>query len=257
MLRRILLPPFLVAAVGLNVGAAAAQQEEAAPPREPGRLLVRVLDANTSSPVGQVEIRLPTAEERTAITDAEGRARFGSLAPAVHEMELRHITYGTRSQLVNVPEGRTVELEVELVPRAIRVEPLTVDVTIRPRGLEREGYFDRRRLGFGTYFDPAEVDGMSLAGMLREVPGLRLAPMRGSAFRHRPYFTRGARTCPPTLVVDGMYVRLRGMAIEDMVDRHNVLAMEVYRPGNTPGQFQYTFHRDCGAVVIWTRARTR
>lgn len=249
-------PVLLLATVCLPAGTLAAQETPAPEEREPGRLLIGVLDRGSSDPVPGVAVRLLTLEGEEALTDGDGRATVDAVPPGVHEIQLRHIAYGTRSQLVNVPPGRTVEVEIRLTPRVIGLEPLEVEVTIRAPGLEREGYYRRERLGFGTYFGPEEVDRKTFTGMLYEVPSLRLGRGR-SAFRHYPYFQRGFRACAPTLVVDGRWIRLRGMAVEDMVDRNIILAMEVYRPHDTPGEFQYRFHRDCGAIVIWTKRQGR
>lgn len=61
-----------------------------------------------------------------------------------HELEIRHIGYGVRTAQVETRPGTTTSIELELEPKVLSVEPLTVRVEYRPAYLERVGFYERR-----------------------------------------------------------------------------------------------------------------
>ncbi len=221
--------------------------------QEPGRVLGTVVDAASGQGVPDVQVRLLEPVNATVITNGEGRFLFTRVPAGIHELEVTHIAYGSRTELVNIPANRTVEVRVEMVQEAIDVGAVRVQVSIREPGLERRGYYERIDFGFGRFFDEKDLSRRSLQSALREVPRLRLA---GSGFTYTPVFMRGSRWCRPVIWVDHRMIRLQGAGFEEMVDPYNIAAMEVYRPGETPGEFM-ELTQDCGAIVIWTYTNTR
>lgn len=246
-------PGLLVSALAValaSTGSALEAQEPRAS-REPGRILGHVVDASGIGIAG-VTVRLLPPAEGLVITNAEGRFVFEDVPAAFQEVEISRLGYGRHTQVVNVPEGRTVQMRIELSEQALELGTITVRVELRNRQLEAQGFYDRSRSGFGRYFDPEYMEGQSLINVLHMVPRIRMARGRGG-FSHTPFFRRGMRNCVPMLWVDRTPVRLRGWSLEEMVDRYDVAALEVYTPGNTPGEF--IDFDDCGAIVVWTRTR--
>lgn len=219
----------------------------------PGRIIGEVMDGETGGGVQGVVVRILPPVDRQAITDEAGRFAFSEVPSAVHELEVSHIAYGTATQLVNVPEGATVEVWVEIMPEAIDVGSIQVRVAILNPGLEDVGFYDRSRFGFGHFFDEMDLQRRTLSSALRE-GGARLAG-GASGLSSYPVFSRSGRSCFPVLWVDRRMIRFRGSGIEALVDPGSIAAMEVYRPGNTPSEFMYSMS-DCGAVVIWTQSYT-
>lgn len=219
----------------------------------PGRIMGEVMDGQTGGGVQGVVVRILPPVDRQAITDEAGRFALADVPAAVHEVEVSHIAYGTARQLVNVPEGATVEVWVEIMPAAIDVGSIQVRVAILNPGLEEVGFYDRSRFGFGRFFDEIDLRRRTLSSALRE-GGARLAG-GASTLSSFPVFSRAGRSCVPILWVDRRMIRFRESGVEAMVNPNSIAAMEVYRPGDTPSEFMYTVP-DCGAVVIWTQSYT-
>lgn len=241
-------PALMFLALGLIPASAAAQEREALP----GRVIGEVMDGETGGGVQGVVVRILAPVDRQAVTGEGGGFAFSDVPAGVHEIEVSHIAYGTTSQLVNVPEGTTVEVWVEIMPEAIDVGAIQVRVAVLNPGLADVGYYDRSRFGFGRFFDEMDLRRRTLSSALHE-GGARLAG--GSGLSSYPVFTRSGRTCEPVLWVDRRPIRFRGSGIEAMVNPSSIAAMEVYRPGNTPSEFLYSM-ADCGAIVIWTQSYT-
>lgn len=240
----------------LTVGIALAMVHKSVAAQEPdalpGRIIGEVFDGETGGSVQGVVVRILPPVDRQAITDEAGRFAFSEVPAAVHELEVSHIAYGAATQLVNVPEGATVEVWVEIMPRAIDVGSIRVRVAVLNPGLEDVGFYDRTRFGFGRFFDEMDLRRQTLASALQEA-GARLAG--GTGLSSYPVFSRSGRTCVPMLWIDRRMIRFRGSGIEAMVNPASIAAMEVYRPGDTPREFMYSTS-DCGAVVIWTQSYT-
>ncbi len=100
---------------------------------------------------------------------------------------MSHIAYGTATQLVNVPEGATVEVWVEIMPRAIDVGSIRVRVAVLNPGLDDVGFYDRTRFGFGRFFDEMDLRSQTLSSALQEA-GARLAG--GAGLSSYPVFSR-------------------------------------------------------------------
>lgn len=222
-------------------------------PAGTGTILGTVVDAGTDAGVPGVSVRLLEPVDALVVTGGKGEFVFPSVPQGVQELEVTHIAYGTRRQLVNVPSSRTVVVRVELVQEAIDVGAIRVEVELRNAALEEAGFYSRRKLGFGRFFEQEDLERRTLTGVFREVPRLRLV---GGGLSYTPVFLRAMGSCVPAIWVDRRPIRLAGAAFTDLVDRHNIEAMEVFRPGNTPGEFM-RLGRDCGAIVIWTRAMSR
>ncbi len=220
-------------------------------PTETGRILGTVVDAETGQGVAGVSVRLILPPvERLVITGQDGGFVLDRVPVGIHELELSHIAYGQHTKLVNVPAGRTVELRVDLTPEALAVGEILVQVELRDLRLEKEGYYRRREFGFGYFFDADTFRRQSLSSVLHHVPGLWINPrnITGSL----PYFRRVGRICVPGIWVNGRRYELRGASLEEMVPESEIVAMEVFRPGQTPGEYMW-LGRDCGAIVVWLR----
>jgi ribosomal protein S18 acetylase RimI-like enzyme len=123
---------------------------------------------------------------------------------------------------------------------------------VRPR-LERYGFYDRRRLGFGkhlTHEEFARLPGARLLDRIMAMGGIYVEPHTSEAFSlYRPY--RGTR-CYYALFVDG---RQESNQILNRLTVDEVEAVELYRGYEIPGRFNpyYSDDWNCGALVIWTK----
>jgi hypothetical protein len=92
-----------------------------------GRLIGRVVDAETAAPLARAFVRVERLGLETT-TDDVGRFLLAGLPAGRHEVSAGLLGYGTvRLEDVPVRVARATELEVELRPSAIEVEPLRVE----------------------------------------------------------------------------------------------------------------------------------
>ncbi|HEX7051976.1 MAG TPA: carboxypeptidase regulatory-like domain-containing protein [Longimicrobiales bacterium] len=238
---------FLAADIG------GAQEREKTDAGQSGRIVGQILDATTSQPVQDVAVRVVDLDRPARLTNAEGRFEITDLPRGIYLIEIQHIAYGKTRKLVNVPPGRTVELDIRLYPQAVALDSLQVEVSIRNPKLEKRGFYDRRRSGWGLYFTCEDFKRWSLTQVLRRVPLLEFRP-GASRFDLTPVFRQAGRYCQPDVYIDGVLIHLRGEEITAFVDASNIEAMEVYRGISTPAEFVDSgLTKPCGAIVIWTR----
>jgi hypothetical protein len=217
-----------------------------------GEIRGQILDAETSTPISGVAVSVPESGI-SVITNAEGRFRIPKLVRGVYNLELNHIAYGVSEQLVNVPPGANVSVTLRISTKPIEFDPIEVTVTGWSPVLEQNGFFQRRKMGFGRFFTEEALKRQGIRTSLAMVPLLRMRQIGRSTFNYSPFYVRGLRACTPAIWVDGMQYRLRGDALGDFVDEFGAAAMEVYGPQSAPLEFQGNDFDSCGAIVIWTK----
>lgn len=275
-----------VRVTGVTVGtlASAAHGEEGDPggKSSTSRIVGRVLDRTTNRPVASAQVWLSGAGRRTTTSD-RGRFTLHSVPGGTQTLRIRHLGYGQREAEVRVPARRTVEVEVELAPEPVEVEPLKVAVDVRSPRLERAGYYDRKRMasmaGFGHFLDGEALRGRGgkVSQILSSVSTLNAS---GQTTVYLPgeeetqlveglvYFPRHRQLrlgqCFPAVYLDGHKVigsgdaasyvaRLGPRGLNSLVLPSEVAGIEVYNgAAGTVGEFQASDSR-CGVVVIWTR----
>ncbi len=233
-----------------------------------GRIVGRLLDGLTLTPVIAAEVRLITSLNDVPVrnlTDDEGRFLFSSLRPGSCRLEIEHLGYGIQSTTVEVPRGGTIDVEVRVAPEPVRLEPLEVVVHTRSRWLEREGFYRRKEFGFGHVFGPLELDDWrgSLTSNLEErIPGLRHHYVADDTIDATilmlfpgPYKLK-EKICVPTVFVNGW----PDPVIVQNLDVYHASALEgveVYRTAlEVPGKYRvrlYPTRLDCGVILLWVR----
>jgi hypothetical protein len=228
-----------------------------------GRIVGRLLDGLTLTPVVAAEVRLTTNLIDTPvrnITDEEGRFLFISVRPGSCRLEIEHLGYGIQSATVDVPRGGTLDVEVHLAPEPVRLEPLEVVVHRRSRWLERQGFYRRKELGFGHVFGRAELDDWrgSLSLNLQRVPGVYRYPGDSAVIRMLFPGHYGLGMCAPTVFVNGWPDPLV-ISYLDVYHASELEGVEVYRaPWEVPGKYRvllYPSRLTCGVILLWVRGR--
>jgi hypothetical protein len=115
--------------------------------------------------------------------------------------------------------------------------------------------FSRRRsTSRGTFITRTDIEKRGArtgTDIVRTVPGVRLAPLRGGA-GYQVIMNRGsgARACIPTMFVHGM--PYSGMLDDFVAD--DIEALEVYvGVSEIPPEFDKVGRGVCGVIVVWTR----
>jgi len=145
---------------------------------------------------------------------------------------------------------------------------VTVSAARVNASLTRLGFFDRQRVGLGTFLTPARIDSladrvMSPSQLLRDVRGIELKC--------------GAVTCVPVprlrsnclvLYVDGAPFGSANAMDSIGLSPNSIAAIEVYdAAAEVPLEFQsapppkasrgMSMAAGCGTIVIWTKAHLR
>ncbi len=84
-----------------------------------------VLDAESEEPVSDAEVRLVGTEHRS-ITSDEGGFRFAEVAPGTYTVEITHLSYGSRTETVQVGTGLDVHIEVDVSMQPVELDPIRV-----------------------------------------------------------------------------------------------------------------------------------
>ncbi|MDT8368176.1 MAG: carboxypeptidase-like regulatory domain-containing protein [Longimicrobiales bacterium] len=222
-----------------------------------------VTDEIRGEPLGEVKITLTLmgaagGEGASVVATTDDAGRFAALlpGPGTYELEARHLRYQPLIwSPIEAREGQEqVELIIELTPAAAELEGIDVEVEEERRRsiLERNGFFDRERRGFGVHLSPEDLEyrryNVKLA--FRGIPGLQVTPddrlrmIGGSSFT-------GA-TCIPNYFLDG--TRMQGQSeLLDFVSLQDVQAVEIYRRASEiPVEFGGMTSNGCGVILVWT-----
>jgi hypothetical protein len=218
----------------------------------------RVVEAVTETAIPGATLRLlDPAGNSVSSTIAGSTGGFVLSAPAGvdYTVTVEHIGYTPFTHGPVQLDGEGVaEMVLRLTIEVIPLNPLNVEVEARVRKLERVGFYDRKRLGLGSFieYDQIGVQARTAADVLRRVAGLRLVA--------QGYFTdvqtRGAGTCRPGIYIDGAFVSgprrsVTSFNLEDL-PATDIEAIEVY-PGAASVPPQYNGGNSmCGLILFWT-----
>jgi hypothetical protein len=184
-------------------------------------------------------------------TSERGTFMIEGLPGGTHTLEIRVIGYVPVRSTVHLAEGRPATANISLDQRA----EILSTVTVRGQLVYSRQLADferRRRSGFGSYLasaDLAKRPGMRLSSLLAEMPGVRV---RREGLRSSVTMSSGTRSCVPSVFVDGNPDRSGDF---DYLYADDLAAIEVY-PRDLLRPFEFRDSNPCGAIVIWTRART-
>ena len=173
------------------------------------------------------------------------------------------------------PSLREVSIEARLVPSVVALGTVIVEGKTLDRQLWQNGYYKRKTLGDGVFFDPERMKqtAANLSSILQEVPQVLVQSTRGGT---RVAMARSfggvsmSDLCPLSVFVDGEYFPWADeVGIDDIVAQQEVKAMEVY-PRRLPASLRGSAGprvgakltpkgviaggTDCGAVLLWTKS---
>jgi hypothetical protein len=236
-------------------------------------LLLSALDSGITSGNAVVAGRVvlegsaPTAGTRVEMagtnavttTDEKGQFTLRNLTSGTHVLIARHLGYAATAVSVDLSSRESKAVSITLLKAMNIMEPVLV-LARRTRALERVGFERRRRLGFGYYFGPEEIDRIrptKLTDVLRVTPGLMV--------RRGPYGNDVVTSIRKSVVWGGcMYyyvdnIRWNSMTPGDIngyVSGRELVAVEVYPGAFVPVEY-VGGAQNCGAIVIWTNMRIR
>ena len=266
-------------AMGAAIGAVLAVSLAPPPPLLAQVIRGTVMDERTGDPVraaGLVVVDSTGAEIRTVMADSTGRFFVPLRASGRYMLVVEHLSYEeVLTPWLSIPGDSTLDVEIRLTPLPFMLDPVVASGERQRRRLERAGFYSRRALGAGRYFEADEIERLNPllpSDLLRLVPGVRILPLAltngsmvtfRSATRHRigGEGSGGVFACAPTLALNGMIVRNGGAVdqnnpppiLDELVHAAEIAGLEVYPSGaGLPARFGGMFV-PCGAILVWTR----
>jgi TonB-dependent Receptor Plug Domain/Carboxypeptidase regulatory-like domain len=228
-------------------------------PAATGAQIVRgvVVEAETRTPVRDAVVELLGVDAHALASDRTDSAGvFMVTAPqgGAFIVRARHPAFvASAGDSVRVAAGEMIRVELRLGRTVIPLDPLIV--TARSSG-PLAGFEERRRASsFGRFLTRAQIDARGAGrttDLLRGMPGVTLAPVRGRSTRVLVRMHSGLGVCSPSVWIDGVQVsQLPESTLDDMLSPGAIEAVEVYNSvSSVPPQFVSGV---CGAMMFWTR----
>jgi hypothetical protein len=220
-------------------------------PNAAGQIVGLVTEAGERS-LAAVDITVLGQERARTLSNQQGRFTIRDVQPGLAVVRFARIGYAPRTATLIVQPGRTAEVVATMAIEPIELE--AIEVTVRSRDLERDGFYSRADAGFGTFFTPSDMERLrpiDLSDLFRgRVPGVQVvrSMIGDQAFlvgRRSTSFNQGE--CRLPVYVDGIPMLDNNV---ELLPASSVAAVEVYQGVGTPVQYGSDA---CGVVLIWTR----
>ena len=221
----------------------------------------RVIDKASGQPIKDATVEILNPSNRVvarARSDGDGFVAFELRQPGAYRVRTSRIGYTTHtSQALTIELRQTVQVDIPMSTGGeVTLDSLTVigrSAPPRRDELDREGFYDRERMGFGrfiTAYDIQQRMAIQTTELFRTIPGMALIPTGGT--RYRIAVTRGGDNCSPAVILDNMPINVTD-ELDDIVKPQDIAGVEVYRGASeVPGRFLGN-RNNCGLVVIWTK----
>lgn len=227
-----------------------------------------VRDDSTARPLPGVEVLVAGTSHRTT-TGEDGRYLLSGLPAGRFQVLFRAVGYLPARIEVVLTDGETTRVNQSLGTSVVQLDP--IEVTETPTvGLAGTGFEERRKQGFGVYYDSEELrrlEHLKPSDLLRRKGGveIRQASFNGPMVAMNPTSRNlnGQLDCYMSIYIDGRRFWTGGNQgldpsdpppdFRSFIGLSQVEAIEVYRSAaGLPAEFGGAAGQ-CGAVVIWTR----
>lgn len=211
---------------------------------------VVLLEGNPPNAVSRVELE---GTNVAVLTNDRGEFTLRDLPPGSRNILARHLGYAPQAVPVDLNPRERARVTLKL-PKFVAVMDPIVVMARRNVALDKAGFNQRKKAGFGYFMDPEPISQMhanQVADILRMVPGLRVnygphnEPIVSS--------TRGS-PCVRYVVDDVPFTELESGDINNFITGSEVVAVEVYPSGTAPPQYTGAGGA-CAVIVLWTRFR--
>lgn len=227
-------------------------------PAAAGAQIIRgvVLDAAERSPIRGATIELVGAlrPEARARSDSTGAFTLEAPHAGVWLVRATHASYvASAGDSVRVGAGETIDVELRLGREVIPLDPLIV--MARSTGPFAEFEERRRRGSSGRFFTRSQIEARGVgrtSDLLRGVPGVTLAPIRGRPHRVLVRMQGSLGVCEPALWIDGVQVpQMPESTLDEMLSPGSIEGVEIYNSFSAaPPQY---ISGTCGVLLFWTR----
>ncbi len=234
------------AAVGKSYSGATLQRGQAV-------LTGRVINAAGAPVVGARVDVLGTPG--MTLTGAGGEFRIDSLPSGTQTLVARQIGFAPVEQSIELTTRMAARAEVRMDRAATVLAEVKVTAEA-DAGLERVGFTQRKKSGFGYFLNSDDLSKRSLnllTDVFRTIPGLRVVP---SGNDYVIQSTRNALGGCVKYWIDGsVWEAIFPGDVDRIIPPWEVGAIEVYNGTSVPAQFQAPGQSSCTAIVIWSKTR--
>jgi 5-hydroxyisourate hydrolase-like protein (transthyretin family) len=224
--------------------AAAADTTATAPLLTGTATITGIVRGPSGQPLSEAQVRIRDAAG-VARTDSSGRFALTGQPAGSQLLETRRVGYLLSQVPVELRGGKSVEAVVTLT-RIVNLD----SVLVTARRARYPEFEQRRRRGFGRYFDESDIEKrhpFETSDLFRMLPGFRV---QGFGLDARIISSRGSHSfggggCATNVVING----IQHQEI-NLLDPINIGAVEAY-PGPSGAPMQYD--SACGVIVIWMK----
>ncbi len=218
----------------------------------------RLADGTSERGIEGGIVRILNADgDVVAASPTDSLGHFAIYPPAFGEYYLSALAYGYRP-VIDGPFSVTLaefDVTVYVVPQPVQIEGFEAIVkatdlsSVRRRDyLERQGYFDRQRVGIGLFIEADSLgrEAFSARDFLRG----KLGVSQMAASTDVLSLTRCGRFGG---YINGARVYLGGAwELDNELSAADIFAIEIY-PSIATLPFEFSAGNVCGAVMVWTR----
>jgi hypothetical protein len=190
-----------------------------------------------------------------AMTNEKGEFTMRNLPSGSKVLLARHLGFGAETVPVDLSSRQQKRVTIKLSKFAEVMDPVLV-IARNSAALDRVGFNQRKKSGFGYYIGPERLQNMHpnfLTDILRQVPGLRVSyGPEGEVISSSRGF---GIECVQYWVDDMPWLSVGTGEINHFVTGGEVVAVEVYQDLNTPARYMRA--EPCTTIVVWTRFKIR
>ncbi|MDZ4674547.1 MAG: carboxypeptidase-like regulatory domain-containing protein [Gemmatimonadota bacterium] len=225
---------------------------------------------STGAPLAGVEVLIGQTTFRTE-TNAQGRYIMAGLPAGVYQAIFRKVGHLPVRIDVRLAPGDTTRANTTLIESAVVLDPVIVTgapESSRGVGVGREALEERRKMGFGRFFDSEQLrqyeDYLKLEDVLRRYSDVQiLRDLSGFyAFNNVRRDINGKPNCMMQVYYNGSPVGKGGVVGTSdlnptdlrMFGLFGLEAVEVYRSAAEIPQEYGGPGAGCGVILLWSRA---
>lgn len=217
-----------------------------------------VLEGSSPKAGSRVEL---VGSDVIALTNENGEFTMTELPSGSQVLLARHLGYGAATAPVELNSREPQKVTITLPKFVALMDPVLVTAR-RSAALDRVGFNQRRRSGFGYYIGPDQlknVNAFRLSDILRRVPGLRVSYDGGhneEVISSSRGGSLGSQGCIQYYVDDTPWMAAWPGDINGFVNPNEIVAVEVYNGPTAPPQYVRGMS-SCTTILLWTRFKIR
>ena len=228
------------------------------------RNLRGIVTDSAGYPLPNVEVRIMELG-RVARSDVQGKFAIDRITDRIVDVTFRRFGYQVRMVRFSLINGEGDSARVVMRAEPIRLQAVEIEAREEGHPFFNE-YETRRQRGIGSFITQKDIEKLNTSypsDAFRRLPGMRFVQANGgmgvrfmSSIGMRSVGARGAPAeCVPTIWVDGQAAP--GMEVDEL-RAQDIHGIEIYRGAATvPAQFAKSGLTQCGAIVVWTKRKTK